>query len=203
MKKLPIFLLSAILLLIVSCKNTPTSGKAIVEDTDTILADTASVPKVFGDTLIGLFNGKNIDTLISEPLPPEAEGFPIERWRVYTKNHTVKDLTVNYTTELHFVDEGDLNGDGCQEWGFLTAWHTSNWMGYYVYTYVDGEWKQLIGRLPIYLPHLWCMNSIDDIVCPTTDRKSVKIKYSGREPDSIEGFPLNDTIIRIGNIIDL
>lgn len=188
MKKLPLLLLSAILLFIVSCNNAPTYRTTITEETDTILTDTEPVPKVLGDTFIGVFNGKDIDTLICEPLPPEAEGFPIEHWKVYTKNQTVKDLTVNYTTELRFVDEGDLNGDGGQEWGFLTAWHTSNWMGYYVYTYVNGEWKQLIGRLPIYLPHLWCMNSIDDIVRPTADRKSVKIKYSGREPDSTEGF---------------
>ena len=59
----------------------------------------------YRDTLIGKFNGIDVDTLICEPidsLSPKEDGTYggcHYEWRVYTKNGTVKDLIVG---KVHF-----------------------------------------------------------------------------------------------------
>ncbi len=83
----------------------------------------------YRDTLIANFNGLEIDTLICEPMDsmnPDYRGFHY-KWRVFTKNKTVKDLILeNKTIGIHFVYEGDLDGNGTEEWGYVTEWPTSN-----------------------------------------------------------------------------
>lgn len=91
----------------------------------------------YRDTIVGNFSGSQIDTLICEPLDsisdPSYQGFHY-LWRVFAKNGSVDDLEINNTIGIHFVKEGDLNGDGADEWGYVTECETSNWMMYNVYT---------------------------------------------------------------------
>ena len=101
----------------------------------------------YRDMLIGNFNGLQIDTLICEPMDSinsdDKEFY--YRWRVFTKNKTVKDLIFeNITIGIHFVKEGDLDGNGTDEWGFVNEWPTSNLMGYHAFTNLNGEWQYII-----------------------------------------------------------
>ena len=69
-----------------------------------------------GDTLIGKFNGVDIDTLISEPI--ETTDRPSYNWRVYTKKGTVKDIILeNQTIDVRFIGEGDLDGNCTTDYG--------------------------------------------------------------------------------------
>ena len=74
----------------------------------------------YRDTLIGKFNGIDVDTLICEPidsLSPKEDGTYggcHYEWRVYTTNGTVKDLIVGKTVGIVFVKEGDLDGNGTE-----------------------------------------------------------------------------------------
>lgn len=76
----------------------------------------------YRDTLIGNFNGLEIDTLICEPMDSttaDYKGFHF-KWRVFSKNRSVKDLILdNKTIGIHFVNEGDLDGNGTNEWDML------------------------------------------------------------------------------------
>lgn len=117
----------------------------------------------YRDTLIGKFNGNDIDTLICGPMDSinsDYKGFHY-KWRVFTKKHTIKDLILeNKTIGIHFVKEGDLDGNGTEEWGYVTEWETSNWMCYHAFTNVNGEWQHIIEPTPIWLPHIDLQDSL-------------------------------------------
>lgn len=49
---------------------------------------------------------------------------------------------------------GDLDGDGVIEVGFYTEWFTSNWQNYLVFTYVKGQWYQVVEPFAIWSPHI-------------------------------------------------
>ena len=160
----------------------------------------------YRDTIVGNFCGSQIDTLICEPLDsisdPSYRGFHY-RWRIFAKNKSVKDLLLGNTIGIHFVKEGDLDGDGADEWGYVTEWETSNWMMYQVYTYEDKKPQLLYEPLPIYLFHI--EPESDSFVSAKTDIASksnhpgmVNVKFSDVRNDG-EDFLLIDTIVPMLN----
>lgn len=161
----------------------------------------------YRDTLIGKFNGIDIDTLICEPmdsLNPNYKGFHY-KWRVFTKNKTVKDLILeNKTIGIHFVYEGDLDGNGTDEWGYVTEWETSNWMCYHAFTNKRGKWKHIIEPTNIWLPHLDPQDSIsyriskEDILQPSEDSGFLKVKFSDVRNNG-EDFLIIDTLILLNH----
>lgn len=161
----------------------------------------------YRDTLIGRFNGTDIDTLICEPmdsLNPNYKGIHY-KWRVFTKNKTVNDLILeNKTIGIHFVKEGDLDGDGTDEWGYVTEWETSNWMCYHAFTNVNGEWQHIIEPTSIWLPHLDPQDSIsyriskEDILQPSDNSGFLKVKFSDVRNNG-EDFLIIDTLIMLNH----
>ncbi len=192
MKILPIILLVSFLSL-VSCER----GKSTSDNAVDHLAQ-------YRDTIVGNFSGSQIDTLICEPLDsisdPTYQGFHY-RWRVYAKNGSVDDVYIDNTIRINFVKEGDLDGDGAEEWGYKTIWETSNWMLYHVYTYKDRKPQYLIEPSSIWDIHLDPNNncgvftSKEDIV-ESYSSDSVKLKFSDVRNDG-EDFLLIDTIVPI------
>lgn len=64
----------------------------------------------------------------------------ISNGEIFTKNNSVKPLIIyNKTIGIHFVYDGDLDGNGTDEWGYVTEWDTSNWMCYHAFTNVNGK----------------------------------------------------------------
>lgn len=189
MKHFPLFLIS--LILFFGCENT---HKSVESDP---LAQ-------YRDTLIGNFNGLEIDTLIAEPIDTingewnkenVFEGWHY-KWRVFTKNGSIKDLTINNKIiGIHFVKEGDLDGNGTEEWGYVTEWPTSNWMCYHAFTNINGEWQHIIQPSTIYIPHLDSISKAD-ILQPSENAGFLKVKFSDVRNDG-EDFLIIDTLIRI------
>lgn len=194
MKHLPIIIISLIILCTFGCV-----GKHESKESDNLAQ--------YRDTLIGNFNGLEIDTLICEPmdsLNPNYQGFHY-KWRVFTKNKTVKDLILeNKTIGIHFVYEEDLDGDGTDEWGYVTEWETSNWMCYHAFTNVNGEWQHIIEPTSIWLPHLDPQDSIsyriskEDILQPSEDSGFLKVKFSDVRNNG-EDFLIIDTLIMLNH----
>lgn len=161
----------------------------------------------YRDTLIGRFDGIDIDTLICEPmdsLNPNYKGFHY-KWRVFTKNKTVKDLILeNKTIGIHFVYERDLDGNGTDEWGYVTEWETSNWMCYHAFTNKRGKWEHIIEPTNIWLPHLAPQDSIsyriskEDILQPSDDSGFLKVKFSDVRNNG-EDFLIIDTLIMLNH----
>ena len=193
MKKLPIILLCLIWLC--ACER---ASKHQTSELDNHL-------KQYRDTLIGNFNGIDIDTLIAEPmdsLNPNYKGFHY-KWRVFTKNKSVKGLILeNKTIGIHFVYEGDLDGNGTEEWGYVPEWETSNWMRFHAFTNVNGEWQHIIEPTPIWLPHIDPQDSLyytikkGDILQPSETTDFLKVKFSDVRNNG-EDFLIIDTLIQI------
>lgn len=156
----------------------------------------------YRDTIVGNFSGSQIDTLICEPLDsisyPSYRGFHY-RWRVFAKNKSVNDLVLGNTIGIHFVKEGDLDGDGADEWGYVTEWETSNWMMYQVYTYTDKNPQLLYEPLPLWLFHIdpesnSFVSAKTDIAAKSDRPGMVNVKFSDVRNDG-EDFLLIDTIV--------
>lgn len=165
----------------------------------------------YRDTIVGKFDGINVDTLIAEPLGAKTDmGSPDDiysgryyNWRIYTKRGTVKDLVLENTTiGIKFVKEGDVDGDGKDEWGFVTKWPTSNWMVYRLYHNEHGKWDLLIEPTPIWLPHLdpenkiYGGNTAQDLIQKSDKPGFLKVKFSDVRNNG-EDFLLIDTLIQI------
>lgn len=157
----------------------------------------------YRDTIVGNFSGYQIDTLICEPLDsisdPSYRGFHY-RWRVYAKNGSVEELEIGNTIGINFVKEGDLDGDGADEWGYVTEWATSNWMMYKVFTYKNKQASFLYRPLPIYLPHLdpddkdFMTTCKDSLASQSFSPGMVKVKFSDVRNEGID-FLVVDTVV--------
>lgn len=197
---------------IVSCSVTPSSKHATepVEpvttsngvDTLRTMANAEEVIKKdrlleLRDTLIGKFDGVNVDTLIAEPY---GEVDPYDKWwyynwRVFTKKGSVNELKLEgKTVGIKFVREGDLDEDGKDEWGFVTNWPTSNWMRYHVFTNVNNNWKYMIRPTSIFLPDLDRL-SAEKLVEKSDKKGFVKVKFSDLRNGG--DFVVIDTLIGI------
>ncbi len=198
MKSLPILTILCILLTALSCSQQKTSQPPTVDH----LAN-------YRDTIVGNFSGSQIDTLISEPLDsisnPTFKGFHYS-WRVYAKNGSVDELLIDNTIRVKFVKEGDLDGDGADEWGYVTEWATSNWMMYKVFTYKNKHASFLYRPLPIYLPHLdpddkdFMTTCKDSLASQSFSPGMVKVKFSDVRNDGID-FLVVDTVVPMLNKI--
>ena len=168
----------------------------------------------YRDTLIGKFDGIKIDTLIAEPIGTKTDtGDPDDifsgcyyNWRIHTKEGTVKDLVLqNATTGIKFVKEGDVDGDGKEEWGYVTEWPTSNWMVYSLYHNENGKWELLIEPTSIWLPHLdpedemYGGHTAQDLIQKSDKPGFLKVKFSDIRNDG-DNFLLIDTLIQIPKI---
>lgn len=228
MKGLPIFLLP-LLILTIGCNKTTgnnTSDSTLVEDSKVFVEaeDSAKlnnnapsltevpISPFRRDTLIGKFDGVNIDTLIAEPYgeKPEVKENDLYsgwyyNWRVYSKKGTVKELKLeNVTTGIKFVKEGDVDGDGKDEWGYVSEWPTSFWMRYNLYHNNNGRWKMLIEPTPIWLPHIdsedkvYGGHSAEDLIQKSNKPGYLRVKFSDVRNDGGD-FLLIDTLIRISH----
>lgn len=159
----------------------------------------------YRDTLIGRFNGIDIDTIICEPIDSLSSkedghnGGYHDKWRVYATKGSVKDLFIGYTIGIDLVYEGDLDGNGTEEWGYVTQWPTSNWIRYNIFTVKNKEWEYLIEPTSIFLGDIDITNSgtitSDEIAQRSKKKGFVNIKFSDIRNDG--EFLLKDTLIRV------
>lgn len=194
MRKLLFFPIFILLLATFSCNQKKQSAEIAIDH----LSE-------YRDTIVGNFSGSQIDTLICEPLDsisyPSYKGFHYE-WRVFSKNGSVDEMIIGNTIGIHFIPEGDLDGDGADEWGFVTEWETSNWMNYRVYTYKGRKGQLLYEPLAIWLPHLDPEDNLyysltrEQITSKSSEPGKVNVKFSSVRNDG-EDFLVIDTIVPI------
>lgn len=129
MKRLPIFIISILSLCFTGC-----------EESHKVNNDPLAQ---YRDTLIGNFDGVHIDTLIAEPLDTTIDR-SLWSWRIYGKSNTVDTLILSQRFIVRLIQEGDLDGNGTDEFGVRRETDAGTWDNYCVYTYDKGEWKYLI-----------------------------------------------------------
>ena len=96
------------------------------------------------DTIIGNFTGKGIDTLYvsyDRNLKDEYEPFIL-----LASNRRIPSIRLYgiIGDPPKLVNEGDLDGNGTSEVGYLHTWNMSQWRVYRVFTFINGQWRYLI-----------------------------------------------------------
>ena len=168
----------------------------------------------YRDTLIGKFDGVHIDTLVAEPCgeifvadDDEADTRCVD-WRVFTTRGSVKDLIVkNVAHGIHFVPEGDLDGDGADDWGFVNYSPISTWCTYHTLSSVGGSWATLIPYFQVRTEYIKNYDDAEDRVwldslVMSSDRVGfLNIRFSDwrSEEDATdgEGFYEVDSVVQI------
>ena len=89
----------------------------------------------------GHFTSPNsMDTLDFEM---KVSGEYLNDYTLFVKGDEKNGLNITIASEVHFYDEGDLNGDGINEIGIIPGYTTSACRSYLVYTFKDHRWKLL------------------------------------------------------------
>lgn len=99
--------------------------------------------------ITGNFTGLGIDTIyvVEEEIDSIYDMY--DRYKFYAKSNnpelpTIEMFGCGYATPL-LVYEGDVDGDGKDEWGYLHTWLNSQWRQYRIYNYDSSrkEWRFL------------------------------------------------------------
>lgn len=107
------------------------------------------------DTIIGDFDGKALDTLFVASQScgcvdfmncKHAENDETVRYYIVSKSGRISSIRLMAASSQppRIVNEGDLDGDGKCEVGYMPTWMTSQWRTYRVLTYDGREWRYLI-----------------------------------------------------------
>lgn len=148
----------------------------------------------YRDTLIGNFNGLEIDTLIAEPIDTTLER-GLWNWCIRSVKGSVTTMTIRGRFDVRFTAEGDLDGNGTDEFGIRREAEAGTWDNYCVYTYDKGEWKYLINPIWTYSDHYYTdLNNGNDVVESTNHPDLVRVRFSDIRNDD---FCIVDTIIPI------
>lgn len=180
MKSLPIITLAFMLLCCVGCnKHNKTNVGTLTQ---------------YRDTIIGNFDGTDIDTLIAEPIDTTIDR-SLWNWRIYGKNNTVDTLILSQRFIVRLIQEGDLDGNGTDEFGVRRETDAGTWDNYCVYTYDNGEWKYLIKPIWTYSDHFYTdLNKGAGVVERANQSGYVTVRFSDIRNDA---FCIIDTIIPI------
>lgn len=182
MKKLPIILLCLIWLY--ACER---ASKHQTSELDNHLEQ-------YLDTLIGHFNGIDIDTLIAEPIDTTKERAMWD-WKIYGKQNSVDTLILTQRFSVKMIQEGDLDGNGTDEFGIRREIEQGTWDSYFIYSYNNGKWQYLINPIWTYSAHFYdSLNKGADVVQATNQKHTVRVRFSDIRNDD---FCIIDTLIRI------
>ena len=148
----------------------------------------------YRDTIIGKFDGNNIDTLVAQPIDTTIDR-NLWTWRIYGKNNTVDTLILSQRFIVRLIQEGDLDGNGTDEFGVRRETDAGTWDNYCIYTYDNGKWKYLIEPIWTYSDHFYTdMNKGADVVERANQSGYVTVRFSSIRKDD---FCIVDTLIPI------
>jgi hypothetical protein len=144
-----------------------------------------SKPRIFGHDektkITGNFTGKGIDTLyVEEKLEYKDKPWEESNYYLASNNPQIPKLLLSDDNEVKLVFEGDLDGNGTDEWGMLHWYSNTQWATYHVFTLKNGEWKFLTDDSKLCMP-LYFRASGREAVEPGPKPGYVKINYAIEE----------------------
>lgn len=132
----------------------------------------------FRDTIVGKFNGIDADTLIVEPIDTTNERAYWD-WRIYSRNNTVDTLILTQRFSVKLIKEGDLDGNGTDEFGIRREVEQGTWDSYFIYSYNNGKWQYLINPIWTYSTHFYKeLNNGNDVAERTDNPNIIKVRFS-------------------------
>ena len=118
------------------------------------------------DTIIGNFTGQGLDTLYVETVDFDiceddcsVDNDTVVKYYMASTNPKLGkvELWGYYGLAPKLVNEGDLDGNGTCEVGYLPVWRLSQWRVYHLFTYHNGKWTYLIN------PEFEIMDSLESV----------------------------------------
>ena len=162
------------------------------------------------DTIWGNFTGKGVDTLFVMRTVPYAYHENYQQhgkqgcyYVVKSSNPSLPKVGLVTCLEIQpkLVFEGDLDGNGVDEWGFLETATVGQWRTYRVFTFKHGSWRYLIDEdeESIRTNHLMRASG-KKVVEPGPQPGWVKVNYChwyGNDPLEMRDTLLQPTFSRI------
>lgn len=154
------------------------------------------------DTIVGNFTGLGIDTLYVKTV--FNEDAPVEeRIKYYARSNNPDLPAIKLfgctSASPQLVYEGDVDGDGKDEWGYLPTWTSSQWRQYRIYNYDSKrkKWRFLYYDTGDNGVHLldtpeYVRGSGVDLVEKGPRPGFIKINYGTDHPD----YLILDTIVK-------
>lgn len=150
----------------------------------------------YRDTIIGRFNGIDIDTLIAEPINTAKERAMWD-WLIYSKKHTVDSLITTQLFNVKMVLEGDLDGNHTDEFGIRREREMGTWDNYYIYSFYNGKWQYLTDPIWTYSTHFYGeLNNGNDVTERTDKPNIIKVRFSDVRNNG-EDFLIIDTLVQV------
>lgn len=152
------------------------------------------------DTIIGNFTGKRIDTLFVETkVTIEPDGETIFTYYMNSSNKHIPKIELYgwYGCSPKLVNEGDLDGNGTCEVGYLHTWTSSQWRYYRIFTLVGNEWRYLIKGDYLDTSDSFRMSGYE-VAEPGKEKGTVLIHYADQYFDTKENafsWAIRDTIV--------
>lgn len=150
-------------------------------------------------SITGKFNGKTTDTLTLFPYDGNWDGDPqtgddifyYDQWIIISKNGTVPSKIIrSYYPDL--IYEGDLDGNGTDEFGVVLTGQHGNWWEYDSFTLHQGKVKPFIDVT-------WWAGETEDLriaLKPTGTKGKVKVNYYIMDPDDFKMHTTTKTITK-------
>lgn len=162
--------------------------------------------KTYCDTLVGNFSGIGVDTLIAEPIGLNTTR---KNFKIYSKNGTTPPLYIEEIWNIMMIDEGDLDGNGTEEFGFSWRLEVGNWTTYHVYTFIDGLWHEMVSTTQ-YMGHWEEGFTYSSAVKPAKRKGYLKVLESHGGEDfwietktvKIDSRPIPKGIVHFGEIVE-
>lgn len=152
------------------------------------------------DTIIGNFTGTSIDTLyVDKIVGQNKEKYKSTEFFLRSTNIKIPSIELYGYADVppKLVYEGDLDGNGTSEVGYLHTWMNSQWRYYRIMTLVNNEWRYLIDGDYLDTPE-WFRHTGVEIAEPGKKKGTVLIHhyYEGYDSNKDERvFEIRDTIV--------
>lgn len=152
------------------------------------------------DTIIGNFTGTSIDTLyVDKVVGHNDEKYKLTEFFLRSTNIKIPSIELYGYADVppKLVNEGDLDGNGTSEVGYLHTWMNSQWRYYRILTLVNNEWRYLIDGDFLDTPE-WFRHTGVEIAEPGKKKGTVLIHhyYEGYDSNMDERvFEIRDTIV--------
>ena len=152
------------------------------------------------DTIIGNFTGTSIDTLyVDKVVGQNDKKYKLTEFFLRSTNIKIPSIELYGYADVppKLVNEGDLDGNGTSEVGYLHTWMNSQWRYYRILTLVNNEWRYLIDGDFLDTPE-WFRHTGVEIAEPGKKKGTVLIHhyYEGYDSNMDERvFEIRDTIV--------
>lgn len=152
------------------------------------------------DTIIGNFTGTSIDTLyVDKVVGHNDEKYKLTEFFLRSTNIKIPSIELYGYADVppKLVNEGDLDGNGTSEVGYLHTWMNSQWRYYRILTLVNNEWRYLIDGDFLDTPE-WFRHTGVEIAEPGKKKGTILIHhyYEGYDSNIDERvFEIRDTIV--------